>query len=370
MNAFIRAGRAVDDFQQRWPVLAVPVAVWKRFNDDQAGNLAALIAFNAFVSIFPLLLVLVTVLNIVLRNDPSLHATLLNSALAQYPVIGPQIKSNLGSISGDGLPLAIGVILLLLGARGVANAMQHALCTVWEIARKDRPGFPMSQLWPLALLFTVAIGFVATTFLSGVIGGAGHLLTGAGALIGAVLISLALNLGMFWLGFRLATFFRVRWRDLLVGAIIAAVIWQLLQVVGGYVVSHQLHRASELYGTFGLVLGLIAWLYLQAEVTLYAVEVDVVLARRLWPRTLLADSDSPDSAPDPTPAPDSPDPAPDPAPAPAPVPAPAPAPDASAPTVPPVPANPAATVSGPQATMNQGASTRLHATERQGRPHD
>jgi membrane protein len=292
MNAFTRAGRAVDDFQQRWPPLAFPIAVWKRFNDDQAGNLAALIAFNGFVALFPLLLVLATVLNIVLKNDPSLHASLLNSALAQYPVIGPQIKSNLGSISGNGLPLVIGVVFLLFGARGVANAMQHALCKVWEIPREGRPGFPLSQLWPLALLCTVAIGFVATTFLSGVIGGAGHLLTGFGALIGAVAISLALNLGMFWLGFRLATFFKVRWRDLLIGAVIAAVVWQLLQVVGGYVVSHQLHRASELYGTFGLVLGLIAWIYLQAEVTLYAVEVDVVLARRRWPRSLLDDADA------------------------------------------------------------------------------
>jgi uncharacterized BrkB/YihY/UPF0761 family membrane protein len=97
---------------------------------------------------------------------------------------------------------------------------------------------------------------------------------------------------MFWLGFRLATFCKVRWRDLFIGAVIAAVVWQLLLVFGGYVVSHQLHRASELYGTFGLVLGLIAWIYVQAEVTLYAVEVDVVHARRLWPRALLEDDDA------------------------------------------------------------------------------
>ena len=291
---------AADGFQQRHPVLAIPVAVWSKFNDDQAGNLAALISYYAFAALFPLLLVLVTVLNIVLKNNPALHATLLDSALAQYPVIGPQIKSNLGSISGSGLPLVIGIVFLLFGARGVANAMQYALCKVWEIAQQDRPGFPLSQLWALGLLFTVAIGFVATTFISGVIGGAGHLLTGAGALIGAVLISLALNLGMFWLGFRLATFFRVRWRDLFIGAVIAAVVWQLLQVVGGYVVSHQLNRASDLYGAFGLVLGLIAWIYVQAEVTLYAVEVDVVHARRLWPRALLAEDDA--DAPAPVPA--------------------------------------------------------------------
>jgi uncharacterized BrkB/YihY/UPF0761 family membrane protein len=148
----------------------------------------------------------------------------------------------------------------------------------------------MSQVWSFALLLTVAIGFIVTTFLSGLAGGAGHLLTGIGATVGAVLISLVLNVGVFWLGFRLATARLVRWRDLMVGALIAAVIWQILQVAGGYVVSHQLHRANELYGTFGVVLGLVAWLYLQAEATLWAAEVDVVLAKRLWPVSVLNES--------------------------------------------------------------------------------
>jgi len=287
-----RAGGAADAFQQRRPVLAFPVAVWKKFNDDRAGNLAALIAYYGFLAIFPLLLVLATVLDIVLRNDPELQKTLTNSALAQYPVIGQQIKSQLGSIPGTGLPLVFGAIFLLFGARGVANAMQNALCEVWGIPRKSRPGFPMSQVWSLALLLTVAIGFLVTTFLSGVAAGAGHLLTGAGATDGAVLVSLVLNVAMFWLGFRLATARMVRWRDLLVGALIAAVIWQILQVAGGYVVSHQLHRANELYGTFGVVLGLVAWLYVQAEATLWAAEVDVVLAKRLWPVSAFTDSDS------------------------------------------------------------------------------
>jgi membrane protein len=287
-----QAGNAADAFQQRRPVLAFPVAVWKKFNDDQAGNLAALIAYYGFVAIFPLLLVLATVLNIVLKDNPSLQKTLTDSALAQYPVIGQQIKTQLGSIPGTGLPLIFGAIFLLFGARGVANAMQNALCEVWGIPRQNRPGFPMSQVWSFALLLTVAIGFIVTTFLSGVAGGAGHLLTGVGATVGAVLISLVLNVGVFWLGFRLATARLVRWRDLLVGALIAAVIWQVLQVAGGYVVSHQLHRANELYGTFGVVLGLVAWLYLQAEATMWAAEVDVVLAKRLWPVSVLAESDS------------------------------------------------------------------------------
>ena len=287
MNVIERPLRAADRFQRRWPVLGFPVAVWSKFSDDQAGNLAALISYYAFAALFPLLLVLVTVLNIALANNPSLRATLLNSALSQYPVVGLQIKNNLGSISGTGVPLVIGIVLLLLGARGLAGAMQNALCEIWGIPRAERPGFPMSQVWAMALVFTVGIGFIVTTFLSGLAGGTGHLITGAGAHIGAVAVSLILNVGIFWLGFRLATLFKVPWRQLRTGAVIAAVCWQILQVVGGYVVSHQLHRASELYGTFGVVLGLLAWLFLQAEVTLYAAEADVVLSRRAWPRSIL-----------------------------------------------------------------------------------
>jgi len=294
MNAIQRPLRATDRFQQRWPALAFPIAVWSKFNDDQAGNLAALIAYYAFAALFPLLLVLVTVLNIFLKNDPSLRDTLLNSAVSQYPVIGPQIKASLGSIPGAGLPLIIGTILLLLGARGVAGAMQNAMYVIWDIPKDERPGFPKSQLWSIALMLTVGIGFIVTTFVSGLAGGVGNLINGAVAYFGAIAISLILNVGMFWLAFRMATAWKVRWRNLRTGAVIAAVAWTILQLVGGLVVSHLLHRSSELYGTFGIVLGLLAWLFLQAEITLYAAETDVVLARRLWPRSLLPDkSDQP-----------------------------------------------------------------------------
>jgi YihY family inner membrane protein len=294
MKAIERRLQAADRYQQRRAALALPVAVWSRFNDDQAGNLAALIAYYAFAALFPLLLLLVTVLNIVLKNNASLRTTLLNSAVSQYPVIGRQIKDSLGTIPGTGLPLVIGIVLLLLGARGVAGAMQNAMCEIWGISREERPKFPLSLPWAFALVFTVGLGFIVTTFLSGLAGGTGHVLTGAVAHVGAVVVSLVLNVGMFWLTFRIATVWKVPWRQLRTGAVIAAVCWQILQVVGGYVVGHQLNRASELYGTFGIVLGLLAWLFLQAEVTLYAAEVDVVLARRLWPTSVLpAQQDKP-----------------------------------------------------------------------------
>jgi membrane protein len=288
MKAFERPLGAVDRFQQRWPVLAVPVAVWSKFNDDEAGNLAALIAYYAFAAIFPLLLVLVTVLDFVLRDNPSLRDRLLNSALSQYPVIGPQIQNHLGSVPGNGAALVIGVVLLLLGARGVAGAMQNALCAVWGIEKEQRPGFPLSLVWSFALVLTVGTGFLVTTALAGLAGGVGNVISGVLGTVVTVLVSLVLNVGMFWLGFRIATARQVRWRDLRTGSAIAAVGWTVLQLAGGLVVRHQLQRASELYGAFGIVLGLVAWLFLQAELTVYAAETDVVLTRRLWPRSIVS----------------------------------------------------------------------------------
>jgi YihY family inner membrane protein len=285
MNKVKSILRAVDEFQQRRAWLAFPVAVWKKFGDDQAGNLAALVAYYAFVAIFPLLLVLVTVLSIVLKNDPGLQQRLLTSALSQYPVIGHQLKPS-GPLHQSGLALVIGLAGTFLGARGVATAMQNALNTAWEIPYTSRPGFPWALLRSIGQILVIGLGLIGTTVLSTIAGGAGHVLPGLGAKLVALVVSLVLNIGFFWLAFRLGTASAVSWRQLRLGAIVGGVIWQVLQAVGGYFVSHQLAHTSDTYGTFAVVLGLLAWLYLEAELTLYAVEINVVRECRLWPRSI------------------------------------------------------------------------------------
>jgi membrane protein len=293
MNKVKRAVHAADTLQQRHAWLAVPVAVWKKFGDDQAGNLAALIAYYSFVAIFPLLLVLVTVLNIVLKNDPGLQHQLLNSTLSQYPVIGQQL-GHISPLTQTGLPLVVGLLGTFFGARGVAAAIQNALNTVWEIPIARRPGFPWSSLRSLGLMVVIGLGLVFTTFLStSASGGAARILPGHWATaalvvstVAALLVSLVVSIGVFWLAFRLGAAPEIGWRQLRLGAVIGGVIWQVLQYVGGYFISHQLAHASPVYGTFAVVIGLLAWLYLEAELTLYAVEFNVVVAYRLWPRSV------------------------------------------------------------------------------------
>ncbi len=284
MDKLKRLFRAVDEYQQQHAWLAFPVAVWKKFGDDQAGNLAALIAYSALVAIFPLLLVLFTVLDKVLKNNHELQQK-VDSALKDYPIYS-YVKPSIGHLNQTGILLVIGLVGTFIGALGVANSLQNALNSAWEIPFDRRPGFPWSWLRSAALIIVIGLGFIATTSISTLAVGVGRVLPSAGQTILANAVSLVLNFGLFWLAFRLGTASEITWRQLWLGAAISAVIWQILQSVGASFVARQIAHASPLYGTFAVVLGLIAWLYLQAELTLYAIQINVVRAYRLWPRSL------------------------------------------------------------------------------------
>ncbi|HVA59607.1 MAG TPA: YihY/virulence factor BrkB family protein [Mycobacteriales bacterium] len=276
---------AVDGFQKAHPALGFPLAVIKKYGDDQTGNLAALLAWYALASVFPLLLVLVTVLGIVLRGDPGLQASVLHSTFVHFPIIGTQLHNNIHSLNRAGFGLAVGLVGTFIGARGIANAAQNAFNSIWEVPYKQRPGFPKNLLRSVALVLIVGVGIIVTTALSGLGGGSGTF--GVGLRVGAVAVAFVLNVGLFLLAFRLATAPEVATRDLRLGALLTAVVWQVLQWLGAFLVARYLKHASEVYGLFGLVLGLMSWMYIQAQLTLYAVQIDVVRTRRLWPRTFL-----------------------------------------------------------------------------------
>jgi membrane protein len=286
MNRAEQAVHKLDRLQQRHGWLAFLVAVWKKFGDDQAGNLAALIAYFSFASLFPLLLVFVTVLDIVLRGDPTLRNRVVNSAFGAFPGFSTLLESHVQALSTTGPALVIGLILTFLGARGVAGAVQNALNTVWAIPYYRRPGFPWNLLRGIAMIIVVGLGLIITSFLAGLAAGVGHVISGAGVSVATVVVSLLVNIAVFWIAFRLGTAREVTWREHFPAALASAVVWQILQLAGGLIVGHQLAHNKSLYGIFGIVLGLLAWLYLQAEATLYAVEGAMVHARKLWPRSL------------------------------------------------------------------------------------
>ena len=284
--------RKIDKAQQNRPYLAVAAGTYKKFSDDQAGNLAALIAYYAFASVFPLLLVAYSILGIIAATSATLGKH-LTSALEKYPLVGTYLSHEIHhGITKQGVALVVGILFTLYSARGIATAMQNAMNTVWGVPQYQRPGFGPGLLRSLGLVALIGPGEIITIALSSIAGsGTGHL-GGAWAKLAAVVVSLLLNIVLFYFGFRLATAGEVNPRDMRLGAVLAAVAWQILQFIGGTIVGHATNSA---YGVFGIVLGLLAFFYLQAQLTLYVVELDVVRARKLWPRALapppLADAD-------------------------------------------------------------------------------
>ena len=280
----------LDSFQQQHTWLGFPLAVVYKFIDDQGSYLAALITYYGFVSLFPGLLLMVSVLGYTLHGNPALQQALLGSALRQFPIVGPQLQQNVSAIHGSGLGVIVGIVVAAYGGLGVSVAIQTALNRVWAVPRYARPDAVLSRLRGLVLFVLIAAVVLITTALS-VVGpvaaGFGYGI-GAGVPIAAIAVSMIVNVGAFLVGFRVLTARDVPLADLLPGAVGAGVAVQVLQTVGALFVSRELNGASQVYGVFGLVLGLLAWLYVQSVIVVFCAEINAVRARRLWPRHLLA----------------------------------------------------------------------------------
>jgi YihY family inner membrane protein len=282
MRRIERVLRAADRFQQRHGALGFPVGVVKKFGDDQAGKHAALLAYYGFVSLFPLLLVFVTVLGYALADNPELRQRLIDTVIARFPGFGPQLQASITTIGGSGIGLVVGVLGALWGGLGITEAAQDAMNAVWNIPRKDRPNWWLRLARSLgALLLLVVAVFTATALARlGTVGGG---VVGRLPLVGSLLLNLLLLAALS----QVLTAAWLPWRRLLPGAALGAVGWSVLQALGAWIVGRQLARANLVYGVFAIVIVLLGWLYLTAQVLLYAAEVNVVLARRLWPRSLL-----------------------------------------------------------------------------------
>jgi membrane protein len=274
----------LDRRQRSHPVVAIPVAVARKFGDDRAGRHAALIAYYGFFSLFPLLLVLVSVLGFALQDNPDLQRRILDSALAQFPVIGQQIRGNVGALSGSFVTIAVGLVTAVWSGIAVISATQDAMDEVWNVARRDRPSFVRSKLRALLGLVILATFLVVAALLAGV--GADGGWAGAPLRIAALVATIGLNVAACAGIFRILTVADVGWRDVLPGALAAGLGWFALLAIGSWLVDHQIGNASHVYGMFAIVIGLLGWVYLAAQLLLLAAELNVVLKRRLWPRSL------------------------------------------------------------------------------------
>jgi membrane protein len=278
----------VDAFQRRHPVLGFPLAVVYKFFDDQGPYLAAILTYYAFIAIFPVLLIASSVLGFFLQGNEELQATLLDSALRQFPIVGTQLGQPEG-LQGSTSAVVIGALAALYGMLGLGQAAQNALNVAWAVPRNSRFNPVIGRLRGLVTLGFAGLVVLVVTALSGVATNLGSLgvdiaplLRWVGTLVSVTVTALVLSLMM-----RFTTSRRPSLRTSLPGGFVIAVLWHGLQLLGGEYVRRVIATASDMNAVFALVLGLFALLFLASVMAVLGLEVNVVLNRTLYPRALL-----------------------------------------------------------------------------------
>jgi len=275
--------RRADKFQQEHSPLGFPYAVAQKFGNDQAGGKAALIAYYGLFALFPLLLLFTTILGYALHDDQRLQKDLINSALGNFPIIGPQLQSHTHGLAGSAPAVVVGSILLLYGAVGLGLATQSAINTVWNIPYVRWPSLYVRYLRAVGVLVLLALSTIGST----VVTGFATLFSHGWVTTGLLLVgSLAMNFCLIMVALNVMTADALKWRDIALGAALATVFWQSLQLIGSWYVGRELQHTTGTYGFFGIVLVLLTWIFLGAQLFLLAAEINVVKRYRLWPRSI------------------------------------------------------------------------------------
>jgi YihY family inner membrane protein len=273
----------LDRLQKRSRTSSVIFATLKKFSEEHSPNLAANIAFWAFFSIIPLLLVLVTVLGWVLPE--SSKAAVLSHVADLFPLLDP---TSVTALSGTAWALIVGVLTALWSGLAVVRTLQYALESVWDLPKREQPRFVTRLGRSLAVLCTIGLGLVLSTLLSGfVTSTANGVNLGTAGRVGGYLVTAVLDVGLVVATFRILTVGDVAMRDLLPGAVLTGVAFLGLQALSTVIISSHLKSAQATYGHFATVITMLWWFYLQALVTLFGAQLNVVLRDRLYPRSIV-----------------------------------------------------------------------------------
>ncbi|WP_243060581.1 YihY/virulence factor BrkB family protein [Nocardioides sp. SR21] len=279
---------AVDDAQRRWSVFGYPLGVIYKYFDDQGNYLAAIITYYAFIAIFPLLLLGSTILGFFLEGDPERQQELLDSALAQFPIIGDQLGTPEG-LTGSTTVIIVGSLVALYGALGLGQALQNTLNVAWGVPRNSRPNPVMLRLKSLFLLVTAGVAMLAISALSILVSHTevfGESLSSYRWPI--IVLTVTVNTLVLTALFRVgAARSHSIWTGSVPGAVVSSLLWVGLQSIGALYVTNVITKTTGMNQTFALVLGLIGVIWLAAAIGVFGIEVNVVLDRRLWPRALL-----------------------------------------------------------------------------------
>ena len=285
-----RTMERLDRLQQERGWLAFPVAVGHRYSIQRCATFAAMVAYYGFVSILPLFLVATSLTRVFLAGYPELQASVSDALVERFGALGTELERTIQPTTGDAVAIVVGLLVALWAGLGVMQSLQVAFNTIWGIPREEQPTFVRARLRSLLIVGAFGVVLLISAILPAVVTWLG--LSAAGNVLG-FLASFAVAVAGYTLAYLVLTSVPLGWRDVLPGAALAAAVLVALQALGAVIVERWISEASALYGYFGVTLGMLLWISLLAQVTLFGAQLDAVRVRRLWPRSILDRSDHP-----------------------------------------------------------------------------
>ncbi len=272
-----QTGDRVMALRRRHVAIDVVVDMLDGWRRHQSGRNASLLSFFFFLSIFPLLLVATTILGFVLQNDQDLQQRIVGGALGNIPVLGQQLADDPTSLHGSVWVLIVGLLTALWSATKAFVGFQVAQDDIWEIPIDDREAMPVKRGRAVLGLTIVGVSQIGTLALTTIVNAAG--LPGVSRIL-LLVASLVVNIAVIAFMYRYLTAASPTWRDVFPGAIAAGIAFSILQYFGAGIVRRITANASDTYGQFALVLGLVTWLGFLAISALMAAELNATLVRR------------------------------------------------------------------------------------------
>ncbi|WP_370617948.1 YihY/virulence factor BrkB family protein [Mumia sp. Pv 4-285] len=277
----------IDRFQRRHPFVGFPIAVTYKFFDDSSNYLAAAVTYYAFLAIFPMLLIGSSILGFFLQNDEELREQLLDTAIGSFPIISDQITSTEG-LEGSTGAVVFGALVAVYGVLGLGQCAQYAMNVAWAVPRNSRPNPFLGRGRSIVMLGFAGFALLTIAGLTGFLStnpwfSDEHRWAGWAARFGALVLS-----GIaFTVLFLLASARKHSFRAAAPGAFAVAILWQALQFAGTAYVENVIARSSNLNQLFAIVLGMLGLIYIGAVMAMIGVQINVVRAKRLYPRALL-----------------------------------------------------------------------------------
>ncbi|MFK7917716.1 MAG: YihY/virulence factor BrkB family protein [Ilumatobacter sp.] len=245
---------------------------WRR---HLSGRNASLVAFFAFLSIFPLMLAAVSILGFVLDGNEELQERIVNGAAAEIPVLGQTLAEDTEAIDGSVWALIIGLAIALFSSTKAFVGLQGALDDAWDVDIDDRAGMPVQRGKALAGLVIIALPQIAVLVLAGILSATNLPAIGDfGIMFATVAVNIVVIAGMY----RFFTSYRTTWRLVFPGAIVAGIVFTILQNVGTALVKAQA-QGDEPMKTINTILGLLTWLSLIGITLIMCAEMNAAIKR-------------------------------------------------------------------------------------------